>query len=105
MSVPRLWAPRLPRLWNRAENLSSPEPESGKGFDNPMFDVVSGPAGGAGDAQWGIFFPSPPIASLSLLLQELPGTDSVEKVLQEMAPDGHQVFYLNPLYNPSETET
>lgn len=71
----RLWAPRLPRLWNRAENLSSPEPESGKGFDNPMFDV------------------------------ELPGTGSVEKALQEMAPDGHQVFYLNPLYDPSETET
>ncbi|OXB79006.1 UNVERIFIED_CONTAM: hypothetical protein H355_004549 [Colinus virginianus] len=65
---------RLPRLWDRAEELDSPEPESGKGFDNPMFDV------------------------------ELPGAGTVEETLQEMAPEGQQVFYLNPLYDPSETE-
>lgn len=71
----RLQALHLPRLWNRAEDLNSPEPESGKGFDNPMFDV------------------------------ELPGAGSVEETLQEMASEGHQVFYINPLYDPSETET
>lgn len=103
MSVPRLQALHLPRLWNRAEDLNSPEPESGKGFDNPMFDMVSGPAGGMG-CSVGVFFPSPPIASLSLP-QELPGAGSVEETLQEMASEGHQVFYINPLYDPSETET
>lgn len=58
MSVPRLQALHLPRLWNRAEDLNSPEPESGKGFDNPMFDVVSGPAGGMGVLSGG-FLPFP----------------------------------------------
>ncbi|NXJ05640.1 AMNLS protein, partial [Odontophorus gujanensis] len=71
----RLQVLRLPRLWDRAEELDNPGPESGKGFDNPMFDV------------------------------ELPGAGTVEETLQEMAPEGQQVFYLNPLYNPSETET
>lgn len=52
----------------------------------------------------GVFFPFPPIASLSLP-QELPGAGSVEETLQEMASEGHQVFYINPLYDPSETET
>ncbi|XP_021258996.1 protein amnionless [Numida meleagris] len=71
----RLRVLRLPWPWDRAEDLDSPKPESGKGFDNPMFDV------------------------------ELPGAGSVEETLQEVAPEGHQVFYLNPLYSPSETET
>lgn len=53
----------------------------------------------------GGFFPSLPSASLSLLLQELPGAGSVEKTLQKMAPEARQVFYLNPMYDPSETET
>lgn len=69
-----------------------------------MFDVVSGPAGGMG-CSVGVFFPSLPSASLSSLLQELPAAGNVEETLQEMAPEGHQVFYLNPLYDPSETET
>ncbi|NXC43187.1 AMNLS protein, partial [Penelope pileata] len=71
----RLQALRLPRLQDTAEDTACPEPVSGKGFDNPMFDV------------------------------ELPGAGSAEETPQEMAPEGHQVFYLNPLYDPSETET
>ncbi|NXI63149.1 AMNLS protein, partial [Anseranas semipalmata] len=70
----RLRALRLPRLWDRVEDPASPEPESDKGFDNPMFDV------------------------------EPLGTSSVEETPQEMAPKGHPMFYLNPLYDPSGTE-
>ncbi|NWW92111.1 AMNLS protein, partial [Rhynochetos jubatus] len=71
----RLPALRLSRSWDRAEDPASPAPASDRGFDNPMFDV------------------EPPSA--------VPG----EEMLQEMAPKDHQVFYLNPLYDASETET
>ncbi|NXS49898.1 AMNLS protein, partial [Balaeniceps rex] len=71
----RLTALRLPRLWDRAEDPVSPALASDKGFDNPMFDV------------------------------EPPSADTGEDMLQEMAPKDHQVFYLNPLYDASETET
>ncbi|XP_010180071.1 PREDICTED: protein amnionless, partial [Mesitornis unicolor] len=71
---------RLPTLrlawpWHRMEEPGSPAPVGDKGFDNPMFDV------------------EPPSA--------VPG----EEAPQEMAPRGHQVFYLNPLYDANETET
>ncbi|KAM6335768.1 protein amnionless [Podargus strigoides] len=71
---------RLPTLcfpwpWDRAEDLTFPAQASDKGFDNPMFDV------------------------------EPPSADPGEETPQEMAPKGHQVFYLNPLYDASETET
>uniref|UniRef100_A0A8B9US46 Protein amnionless n=1 Tax=Anas zonorhyncha TaxID=75864 RepID=A0A8B9US46_9AVES len=66
----------LHRLWDQAEDTASPEPASDKGFDNPMFDVVSGlclgirGAWGRGGAQgsvlgvfcWGCCFPSPSFA-------------------------------------------
>ncbi|XP_075283268.1 protein amnionless [Opisthocomus hoazin] len=70
---------RLPALhpswpWDRMEDPVSPMPAGDKGFDNPMFDV------------------------------EPPSTDPGEKVSQETAPKDHQIFYLNPLYNASETE-
>ncbi|KFV97869.1 Protein amnionless, partial [Eurypyga helias] len=55
--------------------VTPPVSSSDRGFDNPMFDV------------------EPPSA--------VPG----EEMLQEMAPRDHQVFYLNPLYDASETET
>ncbi|NXR01846.1 AMNLS protein, partial [Sagittarius serpentarius] len=71
----RLPALRLPRPRDRAEEPASPEPASDKGFDNPMFSV------------------------------EPPSTDPGEETLQEMARKDHQVFYLNPLYDASETET
>ncbi|NXT34579.1 AMNLS protein, partial [Pelecanoides urinatrix] len=71
----RLPALRLPRPWDRAEDLVSPVPASDKGFDNPMFNM------------------------------EPPSTDAGEEMLQEMGPKDHQVFYLNPLYDASETET
>ncbi|NWX45708.1 AMNLS protein, partial [Steatornis caripensis] len=71
----RLSVLRLPRPWDRVEDLVSPAPASDKGFDNPMYDV------------------------------EPPSTEPGEKTLQETAPKGHQVFYLNPLYDASETET
>ncbi|KAM7110188.1 protein amnionless [Ciconia maguari] len=71
----RLPALRVPRPWDRAEDPASPAPASDKGFDNPMFNVEP-PSAGAG-----------------------------EEMLQEMAPRDHQVFYLNPLYDASETET
>ncbi|NXK48176.1 AMNLS protein, partial [Chauna torquata] len=71
----RLRALRLPRVWDRVEDPDSPEPASDKGFDNPMFDV------------------------------EPPGAGSVEEVPQEMAPKDHPMFYFNPLYDASETET
>ncbi|NXE20684.1 AMNLS protein, partial [Ardeotis kori] len=71
----RLPTLRVPQPWNRAEEPASPEPASDKGFDNPMFDV------------------EPPSA--------VPG----EEMSQEVAPKDHQVFYLNPLYDASETET
>ncbi|KAK1199441.1 AMNLS protein, partial [Pygoscelis papua] len=71
----RLPALCLPRPWDRAEDPAAPAPASDKGFDNPMFDV------------------------------ELPSVDAGEETLQEMAPTDHQVFYLNPLYDASETET
>ncbi|KAF1496750.1 Protein amnionless, partial [Pygoscelis antarcticus] len=71
----RLPALRLPRPWDRAEDPAAPPPASDKGFDNPMFNV------------------------------ELPSVDAGEETLQEMAPTDHQVFYLNPLYDASETET
>ncbi|NXW01241.1 AMNLS protein, partial [Fregetta grallaria] len=74
-SLPRLPALRLPRPWDRAEDPVSPVPASDKGFDNPMFDM------------------------------ELPSADAAEEMPQEMAPKDHQVFYLNPLYDASETET
>ncbi|XP_040458377.1 protein amnionless [Falco naumanni] len=70
----RLPALHLHRPWDRAEDPASPAPASDKGFDNPMFDV------------------------------EPPVTDPGEEIPQEMAPKDHQVFYLNPLYNASETE-
>ncbi|XP_009635168.1 protein amnionless [Egretta garzetta] len=71
---------RLPALlsswpWDRAEDPTSPVPASDNGFDNPMFDV------------------------------EPPSIDTGEEMLQEMGPKDHQVFYLNPLYDASETET
>ncbi|XP_074005837.1 protein amnionless [Numenius arquata] len=71
----RLPVLRHPSLWNRMEDPVSPEPASDKGFDNPMFDV------------------EPPSA--------VPG----EEMTQEIATKDHQVFYLNPLYDASETET
>lgn len=40
-SLPRLPALRVPQPWHRAEEPVSPEPASDKGFDNPMFNVVS----------------------------------------------------------------
>nr|XP_009477191.1 PREDICTED: protein amnionless [Pelecanus crispus] len=71
----RLPALRLPRPWDRAEDPVSLGPASDKGFDNPMFAV------------------------------EPPSIDTGEDRLQDMAPKDHQVFYLNPLYDASETET
>ncbi|NXT47133.1 AMNLS protein, partial [Pluvianellus socialis] len=71
----RLPALRHPRPWDRMADLASPAPASDKGFDNPMFNV------------------------------EPPGTVPGEEMLQDMAPKDHQVFYLNPLYDASETET
>ncbi|NXT19175.1 AMNLS protein, partial [Syrrhaptes paradoxus] len=71
----RLPTLRVPRPWDRAEDLVSPAPASDKGFDNPMFDV------------------------------EPPSVDPGEETGQEVAPKDHQVFYLNPLYDASETET
>ncbi|XP_068538791.1 protein amnionless isoform X2 [Anas acuta] len=65
----------LHRLWDQAEDTASPEPASDKGFDNPMFDVE-------------------PLES-----------GSVEEAPQELAPQAPPMFYLNPLYDPSETET
>ncbi|NXK29453.1 AMNLS protein, partial [Arenaria interpres] len=64
-----------PSLWDRMEDPVSPEPASDKGFDNPMFDV------------------------------EPPSAVPEEEMTQEMATKDHQVFYLNPLYDASETET
>ncbi|KFV07128.1 Protein amnionless, partial [Pterocles gutturalis] len=74
-SLHRLPTLRVPRPWDRAEDLVSPAPGSDKGFDNPMFDV------------------------------EPPSVDPGEETGQETAPKDHQVFYLNPLYDASETET
>ncbi|KFO15304.1 Protein amnionless, partial [Balearica regulorum gibbericeps] len=74
-SLPRLPALRVPRSWDKVEELTSPEAATDKGFDNPMFDV------------------------------EPPSTDAGEDVPQEMASKDHEVFYLNPLYDASETET
>nr|XP_010309655.1 PREDICTED: protein amnionless [Balearica regulorum gibbericeps] len=71
----RLPALRVPRSWDKVEELTSPEAATDKGFDNPMFDV------------------------------EPPSTDAGEDVPQEMASKDHEVFYLNPLYDASETET
>ncbi|KAM9289753.1 protein amnionless [Cariama cristata] len=65
----------LPRPWDRLEDLASPAPGSDKGFDNPMFNV------------------------------EPLSTDPGEETPQKMAPKDHHVFYLNPLYDASETET
>ncbi|NXS70103.1 AMNLS protein, partial [Pandion haliaetus] len=65
----------LPLPWDKAEKMASPDPASDKGFDNPVFDV------------------------------EPPSADHGEETLQEMASKDHQVFYLNPLYDASETET
>lgn len=66
-SVPRPCPLRLHRLRDQAEDVASPEPVSDKGFDNPMFDVVSGLCLGIWCAQgsalggfcWGCCFPSP----------------------------------------------
>ncbi|XP_014812969.1 PREDICTED: protein amnionless [Calidris pugnax] len=66
---------RYPSLWNRMEDPVSPEPASDKGFNNPMFDV------------------------------EPPSAVPEEEATQETATKDHQVFYLNPLYDGSETET
>ncbi|XP_063190321.1 protein amnionless isoform X1 [Chroicocephalus ridibundus] len=71
----RLPALRHPWPWDRAEDPASPVPAGDKGFDNPMFDV------------------EPPSA--------VPG----DEMPQEMTSKDHQVFYLNPLYDASETET
>ncbi|XP_005506141.2 protein amnionless isoform X2 [Columba livia] len=71
----RLLTLHIPRPWDRAEDLASPEPAGDKGFDNPMFDV------------------------------EPPSADPGEEMPQEMAPKDYQVFYINPLYDASETET
>lgn len=40
-SLSRLPVLRFPRLWARMVELESSELDSDKGFDNPMFDVVS----------------------------------------------------------------
>nr|XP_021148019.1 protein amnionless isoform X5 [Columba livia] len=74
-SLPRLLTLHIPRPWDRAEDPASPEPAGDKGFDNPMFDV------------------------------EPPSADPGEEMPQEMAPKDYQVFYINPLYDASETET
>ncbi|KAM6274508.1 protein amnionless [Porphyrio hochstetteri] len=72
----RLPVLRIPRPWDGgAEEQMSPEVASVKGFDNPMFDV------------------------------ECPSTGTGEEPPQEMPPKDHHVFYLNPLYDASETET
>ncbi|XP_010170452.1 protein amnionless, partial [Antrostomus carolinensis] len=71
----RLPALHLPQPWDRTKDLASPAPASDKGFNNPMFDV------------------------------EPPSTDpGEEETPQEMAPKDHQVFYVNPLYDASETD-
>ncbi|KFP86756.1 Protein amnionless, partial [Apaloderma vittatum] len=74
-SLSRLPTLRVLQPWKRAEEPVSPAPASDPGFDNPMFDV------------------------------EPPSVDFEEKALQEMAPKDHQVFYINPLYDESYTET
>ncbi|XP_009889358.1 PREDICTED: protein amnionless [Charadrius vociferus] len=71
----RLPALRQPWSLDRAEDPASPVPASDKGFVNPMFNM------------------EPPSA--------VPG----EEMPQETATKDHQVFYLNPLYDASETET
>ncbi|NXO55703.1 AMNLS protein, partial [Aramus guarauna] len=71
----RLPVLRVPWPWDKVEELTSPEAATDKGFDNPMYDM------------------------------EPPSTDAGEDTPQEMAPKDHQVFYLNPLYDASETET
>lgn len=40
-SLPRFPALRLPGSWHRLEEPVSPAPASDKGFDNPVFNVVS----------------------------------------------------------------
>lgn len=46
-----------------------------------------------------------PSLFLPLLLQEPLESGSVEEAPQELAPQAPPMFYLNPLYDPSETET
>lgn len=46
-----------------------------------------------------------PLIFLPLLLQEPLDAGSVEEAPQELAPKAPPMFYLNPLYDPSETET
>ncbi|NXX93841.1 AMNLS protein, partial [Centropus bengalensis] len=71
----RLPTLHVPLSWNRMEDPASPEPDSDKGFDNPMFDV------------------------------DPPRNDAGEKMTQETTLKDHQVFYINPLYDASESET
>lgn len=156
---PRLPALRRPQPWDRLEDPASPAPASDKGFDNPVFNVVSQPCQGHRDARGcgqellglqpghsrepvgvtltgillspgqegsvghshapsghqpldccrdsalgglcqALCFSSPSVVFPLLLLQEPPGAD-----LGEETPKDLQVFYLNPLYDASETET
>ncbi|XP_064024706.1 protein amnionless isoform X4 [Pogoniulus pusillus] len=71
----RLPVLRFPRLWARMVELESSEPDSDKGFDNPMFDV------------------------------EPPSTEPGEETLQKNAPKDAQIFYINPLYDAGKMET
>ncbi|KAM6255997.1 protein amnionless isoform 2-T2 [Spheniscus humboldti] len=73
----RLPALHLPWPWDRAEDPASPA------FPAPASDKG---------------FDNP------MFDVELPSVDAGE-MLQEMASTDHQVFYLNPLYDASETET
>ncbi|NXN91333.1 AMNLS protein, partial [Rhinopomastus cyanomelas] len=70
----RLPTLRIPHLWDRAKDPLSPEPAGDKGFNNPMFNV------------------------------EPPNTFPGEETPQEMVPKDLRVFYLNPLYDESQTD-
>lgn len=60
----------------------------------------------AGWVLLGVLLPFPhPLIFLPLLLQEPLDAGSVEEAPQELAPKAPPMFYLNPLYDPSETET
>ncbi|XP_069714958.1 protein amnionless isoform X2 [Phaenicophaeus curvirostris] len=70
----RLPTLRVTRTWNRIEDPTPSEQASDKGFNNPMFYM------------------------------EPPSADPGEKMTQETALKDHQVFYINPAYDASETE-
>lgn len=79
-------------------------------WDHPTLPWVTSSSVASGTRCWVSFvkgFASllHPLLFPPSLLQEPPSIDTGEEMLQEMGPKDHQVFYLNPLYDASETET